>query len=154
MCAFQVTSDATAEYNCISWALHHVRQAIWPDEDEQFGWPEEVPRQETLDAFRQFFEMVGFVACGTGALEQGREKIAIHVQNGLVTHAARQLPSGDWTSKLGAQADGSHPLDELDPLYGPIALFMSRPIGPVPVLPRLHPPPARLIAPGGGVLLR
>jgi hypothetical protein len=154
MCAFQVTSGATEEYNCISWALHHQRQAIWPDGDEQFGWPEAVPRQETIEAFRQFFGMVGFLACPTGALEIGREKIAIHARGGLVSHTARQLPNGEWTSKLGALADGSHPIDEFNDKYGPIVLFMNRPAGPPPILPPLHPPPARLITPGGGVLIR
>jgi len=155
MCAFRVTSDATAEYNCVSWAVQHQRQAIWPDEEEQLGWPQVLPREETIAAFQRFFEMAGFSVSGTGLVEAGQEKIAIYVKDGKVKHTARQLPTGEWTSKMGGGPDGSHPADEFGDMFGGIALFMTRPAtGLPPVLPPLNPPPARLIHPGGAPLIR
>lgn len=152
---FVPTSDATAEYTCISWAVMVTNQVIWPDEDEQLGWPETLAREETQDAFRQFFILAGFAACDDGSLTAGIEKIAVYVKDGRVTHAARQLENGQWTSKMGPWADGSHSLTDLENDYGAIAFFMARRrTGLPPVLPLLHPGPARLIAPGGEVLIR
>ena len=50
------------------------------------------------------------------------EKVAIFVsaRTGAPTHAARQLPSGQWTSKLGAGIDIVH--DDLEAVGGEMAL--------------------------------
>lgn len=43
-------------------------------------------------------------------------------------HAARQLASGRWTSKLGKLEDIDHALHDLEGmLYGAVVLFMKRP---------------------------
>jgi hypothetical protein len=71
-------------------------------------------------------------------LEPGFEKIAIFAkQSGnkrVPTHAARQLDSGEWTSKLGACEDISHAeaVSVSGPAYGNVAYFMSRPKSPYP----------------------
>ena len=58
----------------------------------------------------------------------GSKKIAIYQSGGLPTHAARQLPDGQWTSKLGRNIDISHTLPGLEgPEYGQVAVFMRRP---------------------------
>ena len=47
--------------------------------------------------------------CESGDLEVGFEKVAIYAQaDGAPTHAARQLPDGTWTSKLGQEVDIGH----------------------------------------------
>ena len=44
-------------------------------------------------------------------------------------HAARQLPSGRWTSKLGFLEDIEHALHDLEGTeYGAVVLVMKRPI--------------------------
>ena len=53
--------------------------------------------------------------------EEGKIKIALYFDfsNQRPTHAARQLTSGLWTSKLGDNMDLSHELHELEgPEYG------------------------------------
>jgi hypothetical protein len=46
---------------------------------------------------------------------------------GTVTHAARQLASGEWTSKLGKDVDISHSLRSLEGLtYGKVAVLLRR----------------------------
>lgn len=49
---------------------------------------------------------------------------------GEAQHAARQLPTGAWTSKIGNLEDIEHAeLDALaGPLYGSPAVVLSRPI--------------------------
>jgi hypothetical protein len=48
---------------------------------------------------------------------------------GIPTHAARQLTSGAWTSKLGNAADIEHELRALEgEIYGVVALILKRPM--------------------------
>ncbi len=70
--------------------------------------------------------------------EEGFQKIAIHVDNyNKPTHAARQLQTGEWTSKLGdnyVDTRGLHDVEhEYDALsgntiseYGNIAIIMKK----------------------------
>ena len=47
---------------------------------------------------------------------------------GVPTHAARQLASGLWTSKLGHSEDIEHDLRALEgDTYGMVALLLKRP---------------------------
>ena len=76
------------------------------------------------------FETLGFERCGDGLLEAGIEKLAVYCSSaGAWTHAARQLPSGAWTSKLGACEDIEH--EHPDHLggsdYGDVHCYMKRP---------------------------
>jgi hypothetical protein len=67
--------------------------------------------------------------CEGDELEAGFEKIALFANNqGIPLHAARQLPSGRWTSKLGELEDIEHTLRDLEgEEYGSVALVMKRP---------------------------
>jgi hypothetical protein len=55
----------------------------------------------------------------------------LHIAYGsswFYTHAARQLPTGKWTSKLGKAEDIEHdsPDDVAGGIYGEVVLFMRR----------------------------
>lgn len=74
-------------------------------------------------------EELGYEVCADGGLEPAFEKIVIYAnENNSPTHVARQLPSGVWTSKLGAAEDIEHEsVGALEGnLYGKIARFMRR----------------------------
>lgn len=61
--------------------------------------------------------------------EEGFEKIAIYIDShGKPTHAARQLSSGKWTSKLGQLEDIEHSnLDDVTGLhYGSVGAILKR----------------------------
>jgi len=97
-------------------------------------WPQGIPREETIYAFVQAYETLGYRLCFDEKLEPGIEKIAIYGleipgQGIQPTHAARQLESGEWTSKLGDFEDISHTtLDALNgPVYGRMICCVSRP---------------------------
>lgn len=124
---YRVASVATSNYNCIAWAAGRTDRWWWPSRDA--FWPPDIPAQETLDAFVRAYETLGFTPCADAALEPGFEKIAIYANpGGSPKHAARQLSSGKWTSKLGRAVDIEH----VDPgalegqLYGSTCLFLKR----------------------------
>ena len=88
----------------------------------------EAPRAETLSAYILVFESLGYEVCQDGDLEYGFEKVALFSQLGVPTHAARQLPSGVWTSKLGRIEDITHHLEALGgDSYGSVECVMRRP---------------------------
>ena len=128
----QVTSPRKNRYNCIAWAAGCDDRWWWPANN--YYWPQGVPRQVTLDAFAAAFETLGYERCASSSAQAGYEKVAIYAKsdNGVLvpTHAARQLPDGSWTSKLGALEDIEHhqPDDVNGPIYGRVALFLRRPI--------------------------
>jgi hypothetical protein len=125
---FTQTSPATTEYNCIAWAAGKTDGWWWPDPLEIYYWPEGVLRAETLEAFYLAFESLGYIRCEDGQLEVATEKIALYVRDAKPTHAARQLPDGSWTSKLGRWIDIPHTLHGLEgPAYGKVAGFVKRP---------------------------
>jgi hypothetical protein len=71
---------------------------------------------------------LGFTPGATQELEQGVDKIALFVNPaGKPAHAARQLLSGRWKSKLGQGEDIEHDLHDLSgPIYGIIAHVLKR----------------------------
>ena len=112
----------------------------WPvgEETEGVFWPEGVPRIETLEAFIVAFHTEGYTPCEDGELEEGFEKIALYVDaDGKPAHAAKQLSSGSWTSKLGEWEDIEHKtLDSIScPTYGIAISFLRRKISE-PTTPR------------------
>ncbi len=128
----QVTSPPNDHYNCIAWAAGDPSNWWWPDEPNQpesAYWPAGVPRVETLEAFRQAFATLGYEVCDDERPEMGHEKIALFAFAGAPTHAARQLPNGRWTSKLGPMEDIEHALHDLAGLvYGSVVFVMKRPL--------------------------
>jgi hypothetical protein len=77
----------------------------------------------------QAFGTLGYVPCESPALEPRSEKVAIYLKNGAPSHAARQLPNGRWTSKLGQRERIEHDFDALEGNglheYGQITQIMS-----------------------------
>lgn len=127
---YQVTSPEDKKYNCVAWAARDTENWWWPGPDVELEyWPENVRREETLDAFREAFASLGYVACDTDDLEAGFEKVAIFVDEHVVPqHVSRQLPSGRWTSKIGNLEDIEHELVDLSGIeYGSVASIMKRP---------------------------
>jgi hypothetical protein len=123
----EITSPATPRYNCIAWVAGDDERTWWPDIDGVAYWPANVPRVETMEAFVDAFRTLGSLPCEDGEFEPGHEKIALYAHQGVPTHAARQLPDGRWSSKLGRSVDIAHTPDALDgPLYGAAVLYLRR----------------------------
>lgn len=127
-----ITSSYSRRYNCIAWAAGNDTQWWWPV--GRYYWPPNIPREETIDAFVRAYGTVGYCKCDDGSLEPDFEKIALYATQGTVggltpTHAARLLPSGRWTSKLGVCEDIEH--ENVDsvacPTYGTAVIYLKRP---------------------------
>lgn len=132
---YHVTSEETAEYNCIAHAAGKADNWWWPDDAPAY-WPEGLEKVETLDAFVKAYASVGFAEChnNDSSVEPGFEKVAIYTDSeGLPAHAARQLSDGAWTSKLGEWEDIRHAtleaMEDAGDLglgYGKVALILKR----------------------------
>ena len=130
---YEITSSATRRYNCIAWAAGEDFRNWWPDPFDVGYWPPGVPRQETIQTFIRAYGAFGYRPCIDGALEPGVEKIALYGKGQpgaeIPTHAALQLESGQWTSKLGSFEDVSHTTPEAvsGPVYGKVIRYLARP---------------------------
>jgi hypothetical protein len=126
---YQVTSPASDVYNCIAWAAESVSEWWWPIDATGHYWPPGVAKTESIPAFHDAFATLGYAGCTDAELESGYEKIAIFADdNGIPTHASRQLPNGQWTSKLGKLEDIEHVLLDLTGNeYGTVVMIMRRP---------------------------
>jgi hypothetical protein len=124
----RVTSPATTDYNCVAWAAGDT--AHWW-EPGRF-WPLPAGRDEFgVGALEAAFRHLGFEPCESEVAEPGFEKVALYAESRLLyTHAARQLATGLWTSKLGGAEDIEHdtPDDVAGGVYGKVVQFMKRPI--------------------------
>ena len=130
-----VTSLNSRQYNCIAWAAGDDGNNWWPDPMGIGTWPAGAPRVVTLDAFIKAFETKGYKLCYNNSREDGLEKVAIYAKMDQIsgvpipTHAALQLETGEWTSKLGPFEDVRHrTIDDVNgPVYGKGVCYMSRP---------------------------
>ena len=106
---YAVTSPASKRYNCVAWAVGDDQRWWEPSEDNDHYWPPGVPREYTYQNYLQALATQGFAPCADAEQEAGFEKIAIYANaRGELTHIARQLPDGRWTSKLGEWEDIEH----------------------------------------------
>ena len=123
-----VTSPMTDTYNCIAWAAGDNTQKWWPN--GKGYWPGRAAGQNlppTIPVFQTAFATLGYAPCVGPELEPGFEKIALYGKGGEVTHAALQLASGHWTSKLGDHADVEHDLGQIENnTYGTVVAYLRR----------------------------
>lgn len=120
---YAVTSPPTPDYNCIAWAAGEDAYWWWPGK----FWPKDVPSKVTRVAFIKAFGEKGYQLCDGPDLEDGFEKVCLYEKLGRPTHAARQLPDGTWTSKLGQSHDISHELNGLEgKRYGRPSVYLRR----------------------------
>ena len=126
----RVTSPETVDYNCIAWAADDVEHWWQPG----VFWPIAAdPGEFALEVLEQVFKALGYQDCAMDAsLEPGFEKVALFGDSVYYTHAARQLPTGNWTSKLGKAEDIEHNTaqDVAGGVYGDVVWVMRRPKPP------------------------
>ncbi len=122
----RVTSPATIDYNCIAWAAGETAHWWQPD----VHWP--IPAPPTacdIPALIDAFRAIGFELCVDGSTEPGFEKVALYGDSTFYLHAAKQLATGKWSSKLGHEVDIEHdaPENVAGGAYGNVVHFMKRP---------------------------
>lgn len=126
---YHKTSDETKDYNCVAWI--HGRQ----DEPVDLSLDDEgdpIPGFDPTPApYIIYFKEFGFSECEDGTLVEGVEKIALYQgRDDYFEHVTKQLPNGNWTSKVGEFEDIEHyNLEALNnpTNYGKVTVFMQRP---------------------------
>ncbi len=117
------SSPKTQAYNCVAWAAGDTSRWWEPG----IYWPG--PAGDDLAALVGIFVVLGYASCTGDEPEAGQEKVALYADDqGNWSHAARQLPNGWWTSKLGPDEDIVHrtPLALVGDLYGHFQAIMKR----------------------------
>ena len=123
--AYEITSDFSPDYNCIAWAAGDISRWWWPAAGDH--WPID-DIGATVASFRRAFAAIGYQEADDDSLQPGYEKVAFFAKEGRVTHAARQLTSGRWTSKLGSDVDIEHDLRGIEgEVYGRVVTVLKRP---------------------------
>lgn len=122
-----ITSDVTPNYNCIAWAYEISNKKMWPGVPDYY-WPSDASASDELAAIIQLYLDAGYERCEKGDLESGYKKVAIYTDQDGPQHAALQLESGKWTSKLGKLQDIEHDsTDDLEgELYGKVSVFLKK----------------------------
>ena len=129
---YRITSAESPNYNCFAWGFCNTQRWWSPVKDRGYYWPEGTPVDLTVDTFvRVYMKHSSYGRCASAAHESGFEKLAIYANvKGEVTHVARQLPSGKWTSKLGDWEDIEHnTLAAIEgQFYGKAVQILKRPL--------------------------
>ena len=124
----RIIGPASIRFNCIAWASGDTQR--WWQPGPNAYWPVSCSPALywTLDNLIAALTSIGYVACDDGLPEQGFEKVALYASGAEYTHAARQLPSGMWTSKLGKWELIEHDTPEAvaGGAYGEVVKFMRR----------------------------
>jgi hypothetical protein len=127
---YKITSPKSNIYNCIAWATGSADRWWWPDPNYQYHWPVNIPRTNKLESFIKAFEYLGYEVSTNENHEEGFEKVALFTKEDKPTHAAKQLGTGHWTSKLGTQEDIEHfDLKSIEgKQYGKVDVILKRQI--------------------------
>jgi len=110
---FEITSDQTPNYNCFAWALEDDSRWWSPMAVGGYYWPPNCPTEWSVAAAIWILKNLGFSLSDRTDYENGFHKIAIYTRQGDLTHLARQLPNGEWTSKIAGDEDIRHKNAEL-----------------------------------------
>lgn len=126
---YELTSKRTRRYNCIAWAAGDTSR--WWEPSPDGYWPPGVLDDGTVACAIDLFRNLGYSCTTDPSLVLGVEKIAIYADAIGYTHAARQLPDGRWTSKLGKLQDIAHATlaNLIAGRYGTLAQIMERTVG-------------------------
>lgn len=126
---YRRTSLETTDYNCVAWAFEDQSRWWEPDQFNICYWPDDVKRAYDIKCYVKLCEKFGYVECGDANPEAGFEKLAVYTNGDRFSHITRQLPDGQWTSKLGIGDDISHSLDGLvSTRYGTHTKYFKRAI--------------------------
>lgn len=124
----RITSPPSTDYNGIAWSAGDTHHWWQPG----VYWPISVPPDDFgISILELAFAALGFTDCGPNdSLETGFEKVALYGSVEFYTHAAKQLATGKWTSKLGRDVDIEHdaPDNVAGGLYGEVVQYMKRPL--------------------------
>lgn len=125
--SYTVTSPRDPVYNCVAYAAGVTDD--WWSHSGIYTWPD-APRSPNIGSLITVFRRQGYELCedANAEAEAGYEKVALYAADGRWTHASRQLPGGQWSSKRGVLEDISHqsPQSLAGGDYGEVHCIMRR----------------------------
>lgn len=129
---YLITSEPDDCYNCIAYAVGETHRWWTYITGEGYYWPEYASRTPFIASLVEVFTGLGYEICPDAGVEDGCEKVVLYRIGDRWTHAARQLPNGMWSSKMGPDEDISHATPEsLDAeSYGSVRCIMRRRLMP------------------------
>jgi len=115
---------ASRRYNCIAYAAGATTDWWWPND----YWPPWATANNKIESLKELFAGLNYDECGDNSLEAGYEKVALYESRGRFEHAARQMPTGRWRSKMGRGPLIEHrsPESLSGGVYGEPAIYMRR----------------------------
>lgn len=138
---YEIKSDKDEGHNCVGFAVGDTSHYWDPDAAARpirgYYWPPGCGNDDALANLVRVFEIHGYEICESAELEPDFEKVAILGDRVAYSHAAKQLASGKWSSKLGKGHDIHH--NTLDAIcgggnaYGAVMHIMRRKRLPVNV---------------------
>lgn len=131
---FEVVGEPTGRYNCIAAAFDNADKPWWPEPEagrspySPFYWPKDSQRSNDSDSFDALLiDKAGadvYPWDEEPPYQKGYQKLALFEQDGEPTHLARQLPNGEWLSKIGRNGLVVHSLENMEhAYYGDVAKF-------------------------------
>ena len=126
---YNLTSHPDKTYNCVAWAVGDKTHFWYDAKIKGYYWPPGARSADTIEGWKDVFEIHNYSVCASREFESKFEKVAIYINaEGIPEHVARQTGDGMWSSKLGKGCDIEH--DTLDVLegdvYGKVGVIMQR----------------------------
>jgi hypothetical protein len=106
--SYSEESVATDTYDCIAFAFGDFKNWWWPRKGYGYYWPPGFPLSDSVDTLVSIFQAHGYSECDNRHYGHGHEKVVIYSVSGHFKHAARQVKSGRWASKLREEQDIEH----------------------------------------------
>jgi len=124
---YVLTSPTDPQYNCVAFAVGDLSQFWYDVNINGYYWPPGARSADTIEGWKDVFEIHGYRETIDRSLESEYEKIAIYASADGPEHVARQRASGLWTSKAGKGRDFEHELEWLEgDFYGHVVKIMKR----------------------------
>ncbi|MCY4276579.1 MAG: hypothetical protein OXE81_01915 [Gammaproteobacteria bacterium] len=122
---FHIVEQASRRYNCIAYAAGDTTDWWWPGR----YWPPWATVNHKIESLEELFAGLDYGECDDDSFEAGYEKVVLYVSFGRFEHAARQVPTGRWRSKMGRGPLIEHlsPESLAGGVYGSPTAYMRRP---------------------------
>ena len=124
--AFEIVDQPSEQYNCIAYAAGDTGQWWWPDGINY--WPPWATPTTKTGSLQEVFAGQGYERCDDTNVEADYHKVALYEAHGDMRHAAAQMPTGRWRSKMGKGPVIEHrsPESLSGGIYGEATVFMRR----------------------------
>ena len=129
---FKIIQQDNEDYNCIAHSLGYNHITIWPISKRFWVWDKTLPYINTINNFVSLYRKFNYEICEDSSWEFEYDKIALYISvlsgRNTVSHAAKQIDSYWWSSKIGGDELFEHTLEAIENKnVGTKYVFLKRP---------------------------